>query len=336
MVQNSQAVTWRQFEGDGGEWDSILASLNCGSFHQCFAWGEYRRIGGWRPIRMIAIDQAGTPRALTQVLTRCQYGIVVAWLPGGPTGNLEYWNQEFRRSLLDLLCTSFLYCRLNFTREVLDGENELMGKLGWRRPYNNITSGFSMEYELTNNEQERLGRLSSNWRHNLKRSQKYDIRIETWENCDPKEIHNVYQEMGKLKGLDEQFSATELEALVSQLGKRLILYRCLTEEGRLVALRGAGLFGKQSWDLLAATTSSARKVYASYALFWAVAKACRQKGARSYDLGGVDPERNKGVYNFKQGTGSRLIRYLGEWDWASVPMLRYFVNKAMRYRGIVG
>ena len=93
------------------------------------------------------------------------------------------------------------------------------------------------------------------------------------------------------------------------------------------------MFGNKGLDMFAASTQEARKAYASYALFWAIIEACRNEGILYYDLGGVNPDNNLGVYNFKKGTGAKLVNYLGEWDWASVPLLRYFANKAIKYSG---
>ena len=35
-----------------------------------------------------------------------------------------------------------------------------------------------------------------------------------------------------------------------------------------------------------------------------------------FDLGGIDPINNRGVYDFKKGTGATQIDYEGEWDTA--------------------
>jgi lipid II:glycine glycyltransferase (peptidoglycan interpeptide bridge formation enzyme) len=98
----------------------------------------------------------------------------------------------------------------------------------------------------------------------------------------------------------------------------------------LLAVRAAGLFGDTAWDLLAAAGASARKVYASHATLWALFEHCSQQGLSHYDLGGVDPIGNKGVYDFKQGAGACLIKYLGEWEWASLPGMCAAFNWSMK------
>ena len=51
-----------------------------------------------------------------------------------------------------------------------------------------------------------------------------------------------------------------------------------------------------------------------------------------YDLGGIDPWANPGVYTFKKETGAREVELLGEWDSASSEWLRLFGNLAISKR----
>ena len=61
---------------------------------------------------------------------------------------------------------------------------------------------------------------------------------------------------------------------------------------------------------------------ASYFVFWEVLEHCRKLGVTTYDLGGIDPFANRGVYTFKKETGAKEVELLGEWDWASSFWLR--------------
>ena len=81
-----------------------------------------------------------------------------------------------------------------------------------------------------------------------------------------------------------------------------------------------------AWDLLAAAGAQARKVYASHATLWALLEECNRKGLSWCDLSGVDPVHNKGVYDFKQGTGADPVEYLGEWEWACPRLCRLPAN----------
>ena len=41
---------------------------------------------------------------------------------------------------------------------------------------------------------------------------------------------------------------------------------------------------------------------------------------------------NPGVYNFKKGTGATQVEYIGEWEWASSGLVRYFANFVIKYK----
>ena len=45
-----------------------------------------------------------------------------------------------------------------------------------------------------------------------------------------------------------------------------------------------------------------------------------------YDLSGVDFKKNIGVYNFKKGTGAKLIKCLGEWEYSNFPLLTFIIT----------
>ena len=163
---------------------------------------------------------------------------------------------------------------------------------------------------------------------------KYGLTIEQWNNPDVGRMAAVYREMEEIKGLGPQHREADLRAMIASLGERLLVFRCVGANDDLLAFRAGGIFGDQAWDLLAAATRAARKVYASHATLWALLDECRKRGVRSYDLGGADPIGNKGVFDFKRGTGARIVEYLGEWEWASVPLLAPTVGLLMKYRGL--
>jgi lipid II:glycine glycyltransferase (peptidoglycan interpeptide bridge formation enzyme) len=324
-------VNWIQYEGHADGWDKQLETLG-GGFYQSYGWGEVRRVAGWQPVRLLATSR-GQVVAAASVLTQRRAGIPVCWIPGGPVGPAVHFGSELRGVLGKLLGCRIFYCRMSLLRESLQEEKEGLVKTGWKRPSVNMSSGLTMLYSLKEEEPERLNRTSRNWRHNLKRSGPHGLLIERWNRPHLTEISVLYREMEELKSIPAQHSEAELEAMLVNLGDRLVLYRCLDGEGKLLAVRGAGLFGDTAWDLLAAAGASARKVYASHATLWALFEHCRQRGLSHYDLSGVDPVGNKGVYDFKQGTGARLVECLGEWEWASLPGMCWAFNWALKQRG---
>src|SRR5207249_11287993 len=104
------------------------------------------------------------------------------------------------------------------------------------------------------------------------------------------------------------------------------------ERGNVVSLLGCLVTGDSACAVFWATSEIGRELHASYASFWAVVKHCCRIGLKSFDLAGIDPVRNRGVYRFKKATGAMPIEYLGEWDWAPNSFWRWFGNWAIAQR----
>lgn len=324
-------VNWIQYEGSADGWDKQVDVLG-GGFYQSHGWGEVRRVAGWQPLRLLGMSN-GKVVAAASVLSQRRAGMPVCWIPGGPVGPAVHFEAGFRGALGRLLGNRIFYCRMSLLRESQPEVKESLARAGWKRPAVSMSSGLTMLCSLTGEEPERLKRTSSNWRHNLKRSGHHGLRIERWNQPDLADLTALYREMEGLKSLPVQHSEAELEAMLMNLGERLVMFRCLDAQGKLLAVRAAGLFGDIAWDLLAAAGASARKVYASHATLWALIDHCSRRGLLHYDLSGVDPIHNKGVYDFKQGTGARLVECLGEWEWASIPGMCSAFNWALKRRG---
>jgi hypothetical protein len=326
-------VTLTQFAGEAADWDATLAAAGPGNFYQSHAWGEHRGEMGWQPLRVVGAGEGTAVATMAQMLVRRQFGVAITWVPGGPAGNFRHW----ATALPDLLRSRFgaaSYCRVNVLREHQPAAESQLSAAGWRRPSVRLGTGLSLELDLRPTAEERIALASGNWRHNLRRSGKYGLTVEPWSNPDAAQMAAVYREMEGYKGLAQQHSEQALQSMLRHLGTSVTVLRCLDAKGTLLAFRAAGVFGGRAWDLLAAATPAARKVYASHALLWALTETCRQQGALTYDLGGADPVANKGVFDFKHGTGARLFEYTGEWEWAGMPLLGRAVGLMMKHRGM--
>lgn len=326
-------MNWSDFKGDATAWDTALAAVGAGNFYQSHAWGEHRGEMGWQPLRVIGRDQGGVIVAMAQMLARHLLGATIVWIPGGPSGDAMHWVAALP-ALLRQRFGRATYCRLNILRERQDSGGILLTGGGWRRPAARMGTGLSLYLDLRPTEADRMALASGNWRHNLRRSGKYALTVERWLNPDAAQMAAVYRDMEDYKGLAQQHSEQALRSMLKHLGAGVTVLRCLDDKGNLLAFRAAGVFGGRAWDLLAAATPAARRVYASHALLWALSEACRERGALAYDLGGADPVGNKGVFDFKRGTGARLIEYEGEWEWAGMSLLGTAVGWAMKHRGM--
>jgi lipid II:glycine glycyltransferase (peptidoglycan interpeptide bridge formation enzyme) len=141
--------------------------------------------------------------------------------------------------------------------------------------------------------------------------------------------------MQNAKGLEEQLSRDEIEQILANLKQQLVLYRCDDKHGQVMSLLGCLVIGERACCVLSATSEAGRGLNSSYGVFWSLFQHCQRIGVKSLDLAGIDPIRNHGVYRFKRATGAAPIEYLGEWDWATHPRMRWFGNWAIERRDLL-
>lgn len=329
-------LSWTSWEGSPAEWDALLLKFSDYTFHQCYEWGEHKRRTGWTPYRLTLTDDGNAVGMAQVLMRRFPVGVAVAWVPGGPIGPAKVWGKPFRDAVRRVGRATLLYCRISPLRERVAGDVETMMSNDWCMAISPLSSGKSLTYTPAEPESVREGLASRNWRHNLRRSTKQGHTVRLWSTPNPDEMLEVYRAMQTHKNLSEQISRPALLSILEGFGPRCVIVRCDDAQGQLLAFRGALVFGKKGWDVFAAATPDARKVYASHAAFWELMHQVAARGVSCYDMGGVDAEGNKGVYDFKKGTGATGVSYLGEWDWATSPLLRRAANYLTKRRAQMG
>jgi hypothetical protein len=312
-------VNWRASALSDGAWDEALALVPGANAFQSSAWARHKADFGWRPVRALA-GPASAPTAAVQALVKDFPGARVLWSRGGPVGDASLWNAELRATLAAAAGGAVAYGRVCSYRELDGGTAAALESNGWARPARPLDRNRTFLLDLSPEPDALRENLSSNWRHNLKRGEARAPAAD-WLDADPAQMEALYLEMEALKGLPPQHRADELGSLSRALRDRMILKRAVVD-GKTVALRACAVFGASAVDLLAAATADARKVYASYALLWALILESRRRGARTYDLGGADPDAAPGVADFKSGVGAKAVDTVGEWDFAVPAALR--------------
>src|SRR5436190_1164400 len=334
-VNRKDMARWELLTNEAAStlWDETLSGFGDCTPYQSYAWGEYRRALGWEPQRWIAYNDDGTIVAMMHgALRRYPLGIGLIWCEGGPVGDISVCNDTLQQAITKTTGLKRVYCRFRCDRR-RDIEDVLrLTAQGWTISWSPLTTCYSMTLDLTQDENRLLANCERNWRRNLRRAHEGNLNVRQWLDASVDEVVSVYASMQETKGLDEQLSHKEVEELLRNLKQQLVLYRCDDEEGEVVSLLGCMVAGVLDGAIFWATSEEGRKLHASYPTFWAVVQHCLRIGIKSYDLAGIDPVNNHGVYRFKRATGAAPIEYLGEWDWASRPWLRWFGNWAVSHR----
>ena len=317
MSSPTQLSNWQVWDEADSEWDLIIAQFSDGSIYQTTNWAKHKESSGWQVIRLISFDRNHPVAAAQCLFRRGPLGSVVVWVAGGPIGNIDSLSSNFVNIVKQAVGARFLYIRIAVMRQTDVTSSKALTAEGWRQSSVIIGTKSSLVHSLDAEESTRRSRCSSNWKRNLKRSAQNESFTYIWKSPDAKSISDAYAQMDEfkdIKGVSLARSNDDLQSVINTFGDSLILVRSDDKDGAPLAIRGALLFNETAWDFIAVTTPAGRKKYASHAVFWALAEQCFQLGIKQFDLGGIDPVNNRGVYDFKKGTGTAQIDYLGEWE----------------------
>jgi len=308
------------------EWDAALDKtiiwqnhhdfVGAWSPHNYSAWARMKMLDGWKSLRIV--NQKNEPVA--QALVRQIAGVAVTYCPGGFATSEIPRPEELVRLLRSHLTVRGLYVRVHdITPSIYRGRT--LADQGWSSVTRPMSSGLSLLLPLDQHLESRVNRLSPNWRRNLRRGETRGNVGSIVTKPSEDEIAYLYQELETAKHgfvATWERSAAHLKQLIAGLGSRLIVARCTSDSGSIRAIRAAVKTGGCAFDVLAATSAEGRKHYSSHLALWTLMRELSQQGVRHFDLGGVDPLNNRGVYDFKKGTGATAISYGGEFD-ASFP-----------------
>ena len=323
------STNWKIFEGDDRDWDELLKQIGQTCVFQSANWARHKSSTGWIPVRVV--KTTATSHIAIQCLTRRgPFGTAMAWAPGGFGGDLALLTNDFSSSLKQLLLARFLYIRFGMMIDSTQEQMTLLTGAGFKKNTNPIGARQSMLLSIHTGEEAMLSSASSNWKRNHKRSLRSTTAPYVWSNASPDQLENAYRlmdEYKKVDGVKLQMSASDIRSIQECFGSDLVLIRMDNEDGNVLSVRGALIQQTTAWDFIAVTTPEGRKTYSSHRTLIALAQECALRGCTTLELGGIDPEKNKGGFDFKNGTGAQITTYLGEWEAAHPSWIRPVISR---------
>jgi len=321
-------MMFRPVDWTNEEWDRQLDRVAAWAPHNYSGWAKMRSLDGWEALRIVDLDNHPVAQVL---LKKVRPWVTVAYCPGGFVSRSPIDAEGFTNQIATLTKSRLLYVRAHMTTP-LSILNLQLGEHGWANVHQLMSSGQSLELQLDTPESERLARLSSNWKRNLNRSSKHENYSSIEKTPSPELISQTHHALVDLKGRHLRSWESDNErvaALIEGFGTRLVVAKSTNHAGELQAVRGAILTagGNVAFDIIASTTTEGRKRYSSHACFWVLANELGARGVKRYDLGGVDEIRNKGVFDFKNGTGATPVIYGGEFDSAIPKAMRPILSR---------
>ncbi|HEU6449338.1 MAG TPA: peptidoglycan bridge formation glycyltransferase FemA/FemB family protein [Verrucomicrobiae bacterium] len=158
--------------------------------------------------------------------------------------------------------------------------------------------------------------LDQKWRNQLNRAEKNEMTIIEGDSATEFQIFlNLYEQMRERKKFETRVNADEFAGVQEHLPKnqKLKILICV-QNGIPAAGIVCSAMGESAIYLFGATNHNGLKSKAAYLLQWTIIRRLKDLGFRYYDLGGINPKTNPGVYHFKRGLGGKEVSRIAPFE----------------------
>ena len=338
------SVNWeiRHENFSSDEWDTLLSKAKDAHPLQACFWGEFKRSHGWLPLRYTAGNKNNAVIGMAQVLSKTFFGHHILWVPGNVATDFQnIVNTDGRQKVLDALIETLVtawnpcYIRFNFAIPHHHDFSFVLGRTCCR-PIVRLTGGYSTIIDLDKTQAEFLQSFSSKHRYYVKKALAQDI---FWRSGNTPELSShmaaLLGEIVKNKKLNSIYtSQEEIEKLCQLAGGNVVILVGYLDNQPVTACLSL-IFGGRVFYQIAATGENGRKINAAYAMILQLLTLLKDRGAKCFDFGGINPQDKNasGVSHFKRGFGGGVIEYLGEWERANPRFIGLLVNAGIYIRG---
>lgn len=305
------------------QWNCVLNRFRDASIYQTWTYGAIRW-GADNLSHLVLrngddIVSAAQVRIIKFPVLKAGIGYI-RWGPMWRTGGDNGGTKKFR-IMLKALRDEYVHKRgliLRLVPNIRAGADDLSSVLesaGFRKniqqPYRTIYLDLNLSLD------ELRKKLVQKWRNQLNRAEKNGLTIIEGEEDELfqhfLELQGQMRERKKyIPGVSYDEFRRMQAALPSGLKMRIMVG---LHNGERIAAAICAAAGDTGIYLLGATGNNGMQLKGSYILQWRMIKWLKDNGYRYYDLGGIDPDANPGVYHFKAGLSGVETRYLGYFDY---------------------
>lgn len=177
-------------------------------------------------------------------------------------------------------------------------------------------------------------RLDGKWRNQLNAAERNGLTVNDAASSELFASFRVlYEEMMARKRFYTTVDVGLFARMQEELAPSQKMFVAVAEhKGQLHAGVVVSGMGDTGVYLLGATGQEGLKSKASYLLQWKMMERLKTAGCRYYDLGGINPQENPGVYHFKSGMGGVEVKQLGRFELAPPAGQRWLLAWAERFQ----
>ena len=236
----------------------------------------------------------------------------IAYINGGPLLWREgRCQQDVANAVVDSLVREYVHQRRLTLRvapplrgEAVNGPLEIaLSSRAFVKPNGRAT----IVVDISCDESEIRKRFHQKWRNCLNKSERSGLTVRAGKSSGFfKEFTPLFNDFLREKNFTVDLDAGFYERVQEEATEKDRFYVSLADyQGQVVAGHVASMLGDTCVYLLGAANRKGRDLNAAYFLQWQVIQSSKAAGCRWYDLGGIDPEHNPGVYDFKKRMGGQ-------------------------------
>ena len=314
------------------EWAELLDKFEDANLYQTWSYGAVR--WGEQNLSHLVLRQEGRVIGIAQLriirppLLKCG----IAYLRWGPLCHLRGGPLEpdSVRRMATALHTEYVVRRGLFLRLLPDAFSNSERTAVFKKAFSGVCMPSSNHspcdrtfvLDLAPPLDELRKKLDQKWRNQLNRAEKNNLAVVQGSgSSEYLEFLRLYREMWKRKRFDTTVDVDEFRRICEDLPARLKMriLICLHQSVPVSSIVCSAI-GNTGVYLLGATIGNGLQVKAAYLLQWTMIKWLKDNGLRYYDLGGIDPELNPGVYHFKSGLSGRDVTRIAPFDSCESPL----------------
>jgi lipid II:glycine glycyltransferase (peptidoglycan interpeptide bridge formation enzyme) len=311
---------------DAAAWSELLAQFDDASVYQTWAYGAVH--WGGDQLTHIVLTRNEKPVAAAQVRVKTLPAIRkgIAYLRWGPLCRRrgESFDVDILRRMTAALKEEFVDRRGLLLRVIpstfesdsfADQQKSAWADLGFVR--NDTERVYrTLRLDLAPPLDQLRKRLNQKWRNCLNGAERNGLTVTVGTDIALYDkFLAAYDRMMARKQFDTSVDAAEFRRMQLELPEpqKMQILLCEKEGKTLNAIVIAGT-GDSGLYLLGATTEEGLNLRGAYLLQWRAIEWLKQQGCRWYDLGGINPETNPGVFHFKSGISGQDVCQLGTFE----------------------
>jgi hypothetical protein len=304
------------------DWSGMLGLFEDANLYQTWSYGSVR--WGKKNLSHLVLKRNDEIVGMAQLRIICptRFNFGMAYLRWGPLchrreselnadavhGMAQALQQEYvckRRLLLQILPNAFeasprgMLFQSAFSNFTPDA-----------RTATNLYRTFVLDLSLPLEELRR--KLDAKWRNKLNQAEKKGLKVIAGNGIEEYNTFcTMYRQMFKRKAFETTVDIEEFAQIRQDLpeGHRMRVLIC-EQDGVPVAGIVVSAMGDSAIYLLGATSDDGLNAKGAYLLQWTIIQWLKNNGFKWYDLGGIDPEGNPGVYSFKRGFSGKDVSQL--------------------------